>query len=92
MIRLNLQITDLCVLRMTMEKRLLNRFFNGVSRIILRQVVLFCKSAFLNVLILRCVTLSFVKLCTYKSFSGRKEFMGLTMAFPIPTSTVCITV
>ena len=54
--------------------------------------LLFCKSAFLNVLILPCVTLSFVKLCTYKSFSGRKEFMGLTMAFPILTSTVCISV
>lgn len=75
MIRLNSQITDLCVLRMTMEKRLLNGFFNGVSRIILRQGVLFCKSAFLNVLIyLASLSLSSSYARTSLSREGRNSW------------------
>ena len=58
------------------------------SSFVLQECIFYCFVLFY----LASLSLSLVKLCTYKSFSGRKEFMGLMMAFPILTSTVFITV
>ena len=54
------------------------------SCFVLQECIFYC-------FVLPCVTLS-RQVMHVQSFSGRKELMGLMMAFPILTSTVCTTV